>query len=77
MPGHPVALSYRMGADSTALPLRWIAEPLTRPCGLRDLLVVTAMTRLPQAFTLGHRRLNLTAYPEPPAGAYQVTPGLL
>jgi hypothetical protein len=33
-----------MGADSTALLLRWILEPGTRPCELGDLLVVTAMT---------------------------------
>ena len=39
-----VVLSYGMGADSTALLLRWIHEPDTRPCDLRDLLVITAMT---------------------------------
>jgi hypothetical protein len=33
-----------MGADSTALLLRWIADPSTRPCPLADLLVITAMT---------------------------------
>ncbi len=33
-----------MGTDSTALLLRWISEPGTRPCDLRDLLVVTAQT---------------------------------
>lgn len=39
-----VVLSYGMGADSTALLLRWLCEPATRPCDLRDLLVITAMT---------------------------------
>ena len=39
-----VVLSYGMGADSTALLLRWIHEPATRLCDLADLLVVTAMT---------------------------------
>lgn len=33
-----------MGTDSTALLLRWIYEPATRPCALRELLVVTAET---------------------------------
>lgn len=44
MSAHPVVLSYGMGADSTALLLRWIHEPDTRPCDLTELLVVTAMT---------------------------------
>lgn len=39
-----VVLSYGMGADSTAVLLRWLADPATRPCDLADLLVVTAMT---------------------------------
>ena len=39
-----VVLSYGMGADSTALLLRWIHEPATRPCDLASLLVITAMT---------------------------------
>jgi hypothetical protein len=39
-----VVLSYGMGADSTALLLRWIHQPHTRPCDLGDLLVITAMT---------------------------------
>ena len=39
-----VVLSYGMGADSTALLLRWIHEPHTRPCDLGSLLVITAMT---------------------------------
>lgn len=39
-----VALSYGLGADSTAVLLRWLAEPAVRPCDLADLIVVTAMT---------------------------------
>jgi hypothetical protein len=39
-----VVLSWGMGADSTALLLRWIHEPATRPCPLDELLVITAMT---------------------------------
>jgi hypothetical protein len=39
-----VVLSYGMGADSTALLLRWILEPATRPCRLDQILVITAMT---------------------------------
>ena len=39
-----IALSYGLGADSTAVLLRWLSEPETRPCDLADLLVVTAMT---------------------------------
>jgi hypothetical protein len=37
-----MVLSHDMGTDSTALLLRWITEPATHPCDLRDLLVVTA-----------------------------------
>jgi len=44
MSAHPVVLSYWMGADSTALLLRWIHEPDTRHCDLASLLVVTAVT---------------------------------
>jgi hypothetical protein len=33
-----------MAADSTALLLRWIHQPHTRPCDLADLLLITAMT---------------------------------
>jgi hypothetical protein len=40
----PVVVSYGMGTDSTALLLRWICEPATRPCDLANLLVVTAQT---------------------------------
>lgn len=43
-PPRRVVLSYGMGADSTALLLRWIREPATRPCRLDQLLVITAMT---------------------------------
>jgi hypothetical protein len=43
-PAPEVALSYGMGADSTAVLLRWLAEPATCPCDLDGLLVVTAMT---------------------------------
>jgi hypothetical protein len=39
-----VVLSWGMGADSTALLLRWIRQPETQPCDLRDLLLITAMT---------------------------------
>jgi hypothetical protein len=38
------ALSYGLGADSTAVLLRWLDEPATAPCELDDLIVVTAMT---------------------------------
>jgi hypothetical protein len=43
-PAARAVLSYGMGADSTALLLRWIHEPATRPCALDQLLVITAMT---------------------------------
>jgi len=39
-----IVLSYGLGVDSTALLLRWLAEPRTRDFDLRDLLVVTSMT---------------------------------
>lgn len=39
-----VVLSYGMGTDSTALLLRWLLEPATRPCDLSDILVITAQT---------------------------------
>jgi hypothetical protein len=38
------ALSYGLGADSTAILLRWLDQPVTAPCDLEDLIVVTAMT---------------------------------
>lgn len=37
-----VILSYGMGVESTAILLRWVSEPHTRPCSLEDLIVVTA-----------------------------------
>lgn len=39
-----VVLSYGLGADSTALLLRWLTEPASRDFDLDQLLVVTAMT---------------------------------
>lgn len=36
-------LSYGMGVDSTAILLRWMAEPETCPCDLKDLVVITSM----------------------------------
>lgn len=39
-----VVLGYGLGVDSTAILLRWIFEPGTRPCELDELLVITAMT---------------------------------
>ena len=44
MAGHRIVLSWGLGRDSTALLLRWITEPATRPCPLRDLLLITAQT---------------------------------
>lgn len=38
-----VILSYGMGVDSTAILLRWMAEPETCPCDLKDLVVITSM----------------------------------
>src|SRR4051812_23214510 len=40
----PIILSYGMGVDSTAILLRWIAEPETRDFPLSRLTVLTAMT---------------------------------
>jgi hypothetical protein len=37
-------LSYGMGVESTAILLRWIVEPETRPCPLKELLVISAQT---------------------------------
>jgi hypothetical protein len=39
-----VVLSYGLGADSTAILLRWLTEPGSRDFELADLLVITAMT---------------------------------
>jgi hypothetical protein len=35
-------LSYGMGVESTAVLVRWIREPATRPCRLEDLIVITS-----------------------------------
>lgn len=40
--GDPVVLSYGMGADSTAVLVRWLTEPGARDFALSDLVVVTA-----------------------------------
>jgi 5-methylcytosine-specific restriction endonuclease McrA len=37
-------LSYGMGVESSALLVRWLREPSTRPCSLDDLVVVSAQT---------------------------------
>jgi len=37
-------LSYGLGVDSTAILLRWIYEPDTRPCPLENITCITAMT---------------------------------
>jgi hypothetical protein len=36
-------LSYGLGVDSTAVLLRWLFEPDTRPCDLSRLIVITSM----------------------------------
>jgi hypothetical protein len=43
-PDQPVVLSYGLGADSTALLLRWLEEPDSRDFDLDQLIVCTAMT---------------------------------
>lgn len=35
-------LSYGMGVESTAVLVRWIREPATRPCALEELIVITS-----------------------------------
>ena len=35
-------LSYGMGVESSAILLRWIMSPVTRPCSLEDLIVITS-----------------------------------
>ncbi len=35
-------LSYGMGVESTAILVRWISAPATRPCPLQELIVITA-----------------------------------
>jgi len=37
-------MSFGMGTDSTALLLRWLLEPATRPCDLSEILIITAQT---------------------------------
>ena len=37
-------LSWGMGLESTAILVRWLLEPETRPCALEELLVLTAQT---------------------------------
>jgi hypothetical protein len=37
-------LSLGMGVESTAILVRWLTEPATRPCPLGKLIVLTAMT---------------------------------
>ena len=37
-------LSWGMGVESTAILVRWLLEPETRPCALDELLVMTAQT---------------------------------
>lgn len=37
-------LSYGMGVESTALLVRWLLEPSSRPCRSEDLVVITAQT---------------------------------
>ncbi len=39
-----VILSEGLGVESTAILVRWMKEPETRPCDLSDLIVITAMT---------------------------------
>lgn len=43
-PTPKVVLSYGLGEDSTAILLRWIADPTSRDFDLQDLAVVVAMT---------------------------------
>jgi hypothetical protein len=40
----PIIFSYGLGADSTAILLRWLTDPSSRDFDLTDLTVVTAMT---------------------------------
>ena len=35
-------LSYGMGVESSAVLVRWVREPNTRPCPLEDLIVITS-----------------------------------
>lgn len=38
----PTILSYGMGVESSAIPVRWIMSPEARPCPLDELTVITA-----------------------------------
>lgn len=38
----PTILSYGMGVESTAILVRWLKSPETRPCSLEDLVVITS-----------------------------------
>lgn len=40
----PLVCSYGLGADSTAILLRWILEPESRDFDLSRLIVITSMT---------------------------------
>ena len=42
--GSTVVMSYGMGVDSTAILLRWLADPSSRDFDLQDLVVITAHT---------------------------------
>jgi hypothetical protein len=42
--GSMVVMSYGMGADSTAILMRWLTEPASRDFDLQDLVVITAHT---------------------------------
>ena len=44
MKAMPTLLSLGMGVESTAILVRWIKEPATRPCALEDLIVLSAQT---------------------------------
>ena len=39
-------LSYGMGVESSAILLRWVLSPATRPCPLQDLIVITSQSTL-------------------------------
>ena len=38
----PTILSYGMGVESSAILVRWVLSPETRPCPLEDLIVITS-----------------------------------
>ncbi len=43
MESTPTILSFGIGVLSSALLVRWLRSPETRPCSLEDLLVITSM----------------------------------